>query len=157
MNYLHERELPLEQMMPLIKERLSEGGSIKISPKGISMLPMLRQGKDSVVLSPLPGRLNKYDLPLYQRNDGKYILHRIIRVDNNYTCMGDNQLSAERVEHSQLIAYVTAFYRGEKLYSVKNPVYRFYCLVWCNNIKLRRFVFRGKNWIIRHFRNNKNI
>ena len=30
-------------------------------PGGVSMLPMLRQGLDQVVLSPLPEKLKKYD------------------------------------------------------------------------------------------------
>ena len=56
MDRLNKKELPFEEMMPLIIERLSVGGEVKISPKGVSMLPMLRQGKDSVILSPLECR-----------------------------------------------------------------------------------------------------
>lgn len=153
MDFLHERELPLEQIMPLIRERLAEGCSVRLSPRGISMLPMLRQGRDSVVLSPLPERLKKYDLPLYQREDGKYILHRIVQVSDDYTCMGDNQFVKEPgVSHAQMIAVVTAFYRGNKLHNVTEPTYRVYCRVWCLSRPLRRFWRRGVNWLRRHVR-----
>ena len=64
----------MENLIPLFKERLDAGQKVRFSPKGISMLPMLRQDTDTVVLSPLPDKLRKYDLPLYQRDDGKYIL-----------------------------------------------------------------------------------
>lgn len=63
---------PMEEIVPLIEEALSAGQSVRLSPTGISMLPMLRQGIDSVVLSPVPETLRKYDLPLYRRENGKY-------------------------------------------------------------------------------------
>lgn len=65
----------MEQMIPLIQEALAAGQSVRIFPMGTSMLPMLRRGIDSVVLSPVTGRLKKYDIPLYIRENGKYILH----------------------------------------------------------------------------------
>lgn len=118
--------------MSLIRERLAEGQSVSFSPRGTSMLPMLRQGVDSVVLSPLPGRLKKYDLPLYQRDNGQYVLHRIVNVSEAYTCVGDNQFELESgLRHNQMIALVTAFTRDGKRIEVTNPGYRLYCRVWC--------------------------
>lgn len=117
--------------MPLIKERLAAGQSVRFSPKGTSMLPMLRQGIDSVVLSPLSGELRKFDLPLYQRDNGQFVLHRIVAAKGTYTCIGDNQFELERgVRLNQMIGVVTAFYRGEKRHSVFELRYRLYCRVW---------------------------
>lgn len=149
---LIEKDLKMEQLMPLIRERLEAGQSVRFSPRGISMLPMLRQGLDSVVLSPLPDRLKKYDLPLYQRENGQYVLHRVVAVGETYTCLGDNQLILEPgLKHSQMIAVVTAFYRGEKYHSVTEPGYRLYCRLWCGTRKLRVFWRRGTGWLKRHF------
>ena len=129
--------------MPLIRERLSVGQSVKFSPHGISMLPMLRQGLDNVRLSPVQGRLKKYDLPLYQRKNGQYVLHRIVGVGNTYTCIGDNQFAVEHgIEDEQIIAVVTEFTRGPKAYSVKNPLYRTYCVFWHRSRLIRR-IWRG--------------
>ena len=129
--------------MPLIRERLAACQTVKFSPHGISMLPMLRQGKDSVLLSPVEGRLKKYDLPLYQRKNGQYVLHRIIQAGETYTCMGDNQFAAEPgIGHDQLIAVVTAFTRGARTRSVKSPVYRLYCVFW-HRTRLVRRLWRG--------------
>ena len=148
-----EKELPLEQLMPLIRERLEAGKSVKFSPRGISMLPMLRQGIDSVVLSPLPEKLQKYDLPLYQRKSGQYVLHRIVAVGERYTCIGDNQFVYEPgLEREQMIALVTAFTRGEKRYSVTEPGYRLYCRLWHYSRPLRHFWRRGIGWLKRHLR-----
>lgn len=138
-----DREIRLELLMPLIKERLAAGQSVRFAPKGTSMLPMLRQGIDSVVLSPLSGKLKKYDLPLYQRENGQYVLHRIVKAGDTYTCIGDNQFELEQgVRRDQLIGVVTAFYRGDKRHSVLEPGHRFYCRFW-HCTRFPRRVWRG--------------
>ena len=129
------------------------GQSVRIFPRGVSMMPMLRQGIDSVVLSPVPERLKKYDLPLYQRDDGTYILHRIIRAGDTCTCMGDNQFVPEPgLHHDQMIAVVTAFYRGERKHTVSEPGYQIYCRLWHYSRPVRRFWRRGKGWLRRRFK-----
>ena len=150
---LNEIEVRLEQLMPLIEQTLSEGKSVTFSPRGTSMLPMLRQKIDSVVLSPLPPRLKKYDLPLYRRDDGKYVLHRVIGVWESYTCIGDNQFVYENgLRHDQMIAVVTAFYRGEKLHSTEELGYKLYCRFWHFSRPLRHFGRRGIGWIRKHLK-----
>ena len=136
---LHEKEIALAQLMPLILERLEAGQTVRFSPMGVSMLPMLRQGIDSVVFSPLPEKLKKYDLPLYQRHNGQYVLHRIVKVGDTYTCIGDNQFAYEpELRHDQMIALVTEFYRGEKRHTVTELPYRLYCRLWHHSRWLRR-------------------
>ncbi len=95
------------------------------------MLPMLRQGIDSVELSKAPPKLKKYDIPLYRRNNGQYVLHRIVDVGETYTCIGDAQFIKEcGIRDDQIIAVVTSFNRGKRCYSVTSPVYRIYCRIW---------------------------
>lgn len=143
----------LEQIMPLMREYLSAGKTVKFSPRGISMLPMLRQGIDDVVLSPIPEKLKKYDLPLYQRDDGHFVLHRIVRVGETYSCIGDNQFELEHgLRHDQMIALVTAFYRNGKYHSVNELTYRIYCRFWHYSRGLRHFWRRGIGWLRRHMR-----
>ena len=141
-----EYHTQLDNLMPLFRERLAAGQKIRFSPRGVSMLPMLRQGRDCVVLSPLPEKLKKYDLPLYQRDDGKYILHRIVSVGQTYTCIGDNQYTYEPgVRREQMIALVTSFTRGDREVSVADPVYRLYCRLWHHSRGIRHFLSRVKN------------
>ena len=121
----------LDALMPLFRQKLAEGGRVRFGPKGVSMLPMIRQGIDTVELGPLPEKLKKYDLPLYQRRDGHYVLHRIVKVGNTYTCIGDNQFQLEKgLTHDQMIGVVTALYRGEKRWEVGCWQYKLYCRVW---------------------------
>ncbi len=125
--------------MPLIQESLEQGKSVRIAPQGTSMLPMLRQGRDTVLLSPLPKRLKKYDLPLYQRENGQYVLHRVVAVGESYTCMGDNQFLPEPgLRHDQMIALVTSFYRDGREYSVDGLFYQLYCRFWHYSRPVRR-------------------
>ena len=151
MDSLQIKEFQLDELMPLILEHLANGRSVRIFPKGTSMLPMLRQGIDSVTLSPNPGKLKKYDIPFYLRDNGQYVLHRIVRAGETYTCVGDNQFVFEcGVRPDQMIALVTAFTRGSKEISVNSLSYRLYCRFWHYSRPLRYFWRRGIGWLRRH-------
>ncbi len=148
-----EKSVQLDELMPVIREQLAAGGSVRFMPRGVSMMPMLRQGIDSVVLSPLPGKLKKFDLPLYQRDNGQYVLHRIVKAKKTYTCIGDNQFVFEQgLRQDQMIAVVTAFYRGSRHHSVKEPGYWLYCRFWHYGRGLRRLWIRGVDWLRRHLK-----
>ena len=128
---MRDNTIRLDELMPLIRERLAAGESVRFSPHGTSMLPLLKDGRDQVILSPLPDKLKKYDLPLYQRENGQYVLHRIVKVRDDYTCMGDNQFTPETGLHkAQMIAVVTAFFRDKRKYGVLAPGYWLYCRFW---------------------------
>ena len=144
------RTVRMEDLVPLFLERLEAGQQVRFSPMGTSMLPMLREGRDSVVLSPAPQRLRKYDLPLYQRDNGAYILHRVTAVGKTYTCIGDNQFVYEHgVRQDQIVAVVTGFRRKGRDHTVTEPGYRFYCGLWHYSRPLRHFWHRGLGWLRR--------
>ena len=145
-----ERSVPTEELMPIFREQLDAGKNVWFSPRGISMLPMLRQGVDSVMLSPVAGTLTKYDLPLYRRDDGKYILHRIVKVGKTYTCIGDNQYQYETgVRHDQMIGLVTGFYRDQEYHSATELSHRVYRFLWHHSRWLRPRVQAVKSKIRR--------
>lgn len=126
-----ERKIRLEDAMPLIRERLSEGYEVTFAPKGRSMLPFLKEGRDTVTLAAPPTKLKKYDIPLYQRENGQYVLHRVVRVGTTYTCIGDNQFVLESgISHSQIVAVCTSFVRKGKRIYANDPLYRLYAFVW---------------------------
>ncbi len=119
----------LAELLPVMSEQLAAGKEVCFAPKGTSMLPMLRQGLDSVVLKKPPAQLEKYDLPLYRRADGAFVLHRVVGQDRDgYITCGDNQIQREHgVRHSQVIGVVTGYYRGEEYISCQTPRYKLYC------------------------------
>lgn len=150
-NPVTEHQTCMDNLVPLFRERLAEGQCIRFSPRGVSMLPMLRQGIDSVTLSPVPERLKKYDLPLYRRDNGKYILHRIVNAGETYTCIGDNQFELEQgIRHDQMIAVVTSFSRNGREIPVTSRCYQLYCRFWHYSRPVRHFWRRGIGWLRRH-------
>ena len=149
-----EQQLQALELIEVLASDLSEGQAIRhVRFSGTSMMPMLRQGIDCVEFSPVPPVLKKYDLPLYQRENGQYILHRIVDAGETYTCIGDNQFVLEPdLHHSQMLALVTAFSRGDKWYSVDCWHYRLYCRFWHYSRPIRHFWRRGIGWLRRHLK-----
>ena len=151
-----EKVVTLDGIMPIIKERLAAGQSVRIYPRGTSMLPMLKEGRDSVVLSPLPERLKKYDLPLYQRKNGQYVLHRVVKIGETYTCLGDNQFALESgLTHDQMIAIVSGFCRKGREHAVTDFSYGCYRFFWFHTRHVRRIWRGGLRRIKKIFRGKK--
>ena len=80
----------------IIRALLAEGGVFSFKPYGTSMLPTIHEGRDSVSIVRLDGRASLYDILLYKRPNGKFVLHRVIAVgEEDYTLVGDNRLQIE--------------------------------------------------------------
>lgn len=150
MNFSNNHTVHAEEMMPLILETLSAGQKVRgLTFQGVSMRPMLREGKDTVELMKLPEKLQKYDLPVYQGANGKYVMHRIVSVrDDGFICLGDNTYHYEKVASDQMIAVVSAFKRGEKRISVDNRWYRIYCRIWVGIYPMRKML-KMAEWKLR--------
>ena len=150
---LEKKSTRLEDIMPVIREELERGGSVRIHPMGVSMLPMIRQGKDSVVLSSLPDKLKKYDVILYQRENGQFVLHRLVRQKSGYVFWSDNGFEHEcGIERLQMIARVSSFYRGDKQIDVEKCSYRLYCRLWYWSRDVRKLAHRTAALLCRVFR-----
>lgn len=127
------KEVAIDDVIDIMVEKLNSGGTVTFTPKGKSMLPMLRDGEDVVVLSKPDGRLHLFDIPFYKRSNGTYVLHRIVNfdADGSYVLCGDNQFDLEHgIKDSDIIGVVTAFYRKGKAYSVNSFSYRLYVNFW---------------------------
>lgn len=78
-----------------METELSEGRPVRFRLKGNSMFPLLRNGKDVVILAKChPDTLQKMDVVLF-RYRGNHVLHRIIgKEGNRLTIQGDGSLVA---------------------------------------------------------------
>lgn len=131
-------DLKLKELYPLIAEGIKSGSTYRFYPKGKSMLPLIKEGTDSVILSSVAD-LKKGDIVLYRRENGMFVIHRIIMCDNTFTMCGDNQCTLEKgIKEDQILAKVTAIYKKEKLLNLDNKSYLFY--VKC--LALRRFIIK---------------
>ncbi len=146
---MEKKRVRLEEMLPVIAETLSAGGTVKIPITGTSMRPLLYCGRDTVTLSAAQFPLQKFDLPLYRRADGAFVLHRVVAVekDGTYTMCGDNQWVKERgILDAQIIGVATEITRKGKPFSVDAFRYKLYVRVWHFLLPVRKYLvkLRGK-------------
>lgn len=131
--------VPMEQLAQLLAVQL-DNGLAPLRVTGSSMHPTLRDRKDTVFLKAVCDPLRKGDLILYLRDNGSYILHRIVRIkrDGTLVCSGDNQYLPEAVETKQVLAVVESFRRGKKTVSSDDRLYRIYVWLWVSLFPVRR-------------------
>lgn len=138
---MNEQEFSLSEYAEVIEEVLHSGGEFRLYPKGTSMLPLIRQGTDSVSLVRHEGRLKRGDIAFYRRTDGSFVLHRVMRSGETLTMCGDNQLILEKdVPHSAVIGKVARVFHGEKCVS-EGISYRLYVFLW-RSFLIRRIFFK---------------
>ena len=115
-----------------IEEQLKSQGVYVSTTVGWSMWPMLRNRRDRIVVLPVGEEgLKRYDLPLYRRPDGKYILHRILAVkEDHYVIRGDNTYTKEYIPKEWILGYVSEFYRADRHVLSTSRGYRFYAAFW---------------------------
>lgn len=122
------KKISLKQAFPIIEEKLREGGLVTFSPHGQSMLPLIREGMDSVTISALKCMAKIGDVVFYQRPSGQFVLHRIVGRDKDGLVLcGDNQLDRETgVRDDWVIGIMTSVRRNGKELSCKSCKYRVY-------------------------------
>lgn len=140
------REVQMASLSPLIEEILKNGGTATLTVTGSSMWPMLHHQVSRVRLTPITD-LKRGDLPLYRRDNGAFVLHRItdIAEDGSITCCGDNQWHPEKgLRRDQMIAVVESFCRkGKGWVSGNDWKYRLYWRFWLAVRPIRRYIFGG--------------
>lgn len=121
----------MDDLAPLIIEAIQNQCDVKLTVTGNSMYPLLRHGMDCVLLTGIK-KIRKYDIPLYRRENGTYVLHRVVRKKGDVLCLsGDHELVIEQpIYASQLIAVVKGIYRNNQYISCNNLWYRLYCILW---------------------------
>ncbi len=131
------------------QEELNKHGQIIYKNVGDSMKPLICEGKDLLVIKKAEGRLKKYDIPLYKRDNGQYVLHRILKVqDNDYVICGDNRWMREYgITDRHIIGVLTAIIRNGKEISVDSLSCRIYAHIWCDLFYLRAAVFWARSII----------
>lgn len=139
---MQRAEFDLGEMLPVILEVLQSGGEFRLYPKGSSMLPTLREGKDSVLLT-APVELARFDMCLYRRRSGQLVLHRLMSDPKGELIFcGDNQLTMERgITRDDVLAVVRGFYRREKRVDVTARTYRLYVRLYCLMPLRRAYLF----------------
>lgn len=106
------------------KAELLKHQVIAFVPRGNSMWPTLKNGKQSVVVKLKTERLRPMDVALYRRENGTFVLHRVIKAEDfGYVICGDSQFNYEKVKEEQVFGIMAGFYRGKRYVDVNDADY----------------------------------
>ena len=145
---------PMSELEPLIRTVVEAGGEFKFITRGTSMLPLLRNGVDTAVLTAFCGTLKKGDVPLYKRENGQYVLHRAVKVNGgeSFVACGDNQFVFEKnVPQSSIIAVMTAYIKDGVRHECRGKDHRRYVA----SLSLHRVYLRLRVTAVRVLRHIK--
>ena len=136
------------EYISMLRELVQEGRSVNLLVSGNSMSPFLISQRDYVSFKAPDRPLRKGDIVFFQRDDGRFIMHRIIRVHReadgrrSYKITGDNQTQLETVREDQIFGLIFAVERKGKKIVPGDFWWEFFARVWTRIIPFRRAVKR---------------
>ena len=138
---MDKKTVSLKDIYPVMEEKLKNGGTVELPITGTSMNPLLYMGRDTVLIK----KDSEYkigDIIFYRRDDGHFVLHRIIGENNDgFILCGDNQIIKEYgITPKHIIAKVILINRNGKEITPQNKKYNKYKAFWLHNLPIRRYV-----------------
>ena len=126
------------------EEELERNGILIYTNRGDSMMPLLRENRDLIHIRRVNGRCRKYDVPLYKRDSGQYVLHRILKVrKNDYVICGDNRCNKEYgITDRHIIGVLSGIIRDGREIPVTDIKCRIYAHLWCDLFPVRVLIIR---------------
>lgn len=132
------KEQPSEGLL----EKLREGKIVQLAPKGISMIPFIRGGRDKVLVRK-EETVSVGDIVLVVYS-GKMILHRVYAINGSkLILMGDGNLrGTEEVEQAEVLGTVLQIIKpGGRCYKPKKA------WLWRHTLPLRRYLLKiDRKW-----------
>lgn len=137
------KQTDMNTLYPIIEEAISRGKDIKIKISGYSMFPLVASRRDSVVLTKAE-KIKKGDVPFFRREDGSFILHRVVGIKNGaYKMRGDFELKIEYpVYPEQVVAVAKGFYRKDRYIACDSFLYKLYKTIWMNTALVRTIMLK---------------
>lgn len=132
--------LPNPDFVQETAKLLSEGYTVTLSPKGRSMTPFIREGRDKVILQKA-GTLRQGDIVLASVHRG-YVLHRIVRIEKEgLVLMGDgNCHDTECCSREEIVGKAYAIIRNEKTVVCDTASERIKATLWRWLLPVRRYL-----------------
>ncbi len=114
--------------MTNFEQEIQRKGYIVYTNEGDSMMPLLREHRDIMVIRRITEPLKKYDAVLFKRPNGAYVLHRIVKVCGlgQYRIAGDNRSFSEIVPEEWIIGILSEVIKDGRHISVESDEYRAY-------------------------------
>ena len=125
------------------EDELTRIGAVAFPVKGVSMRPLIMAGRDAVLVKAKDGRLSRYDVGLFRRDNGDLVLHRVLEVQpDGYLFCGDSQTFTEAVREDQVIGVMVQLTRKGKQVNLSGGAYRAYVAMWCGLFPVRRVLLK---------------
>ncbi len=124
---------------------------------GSSMKPLLHHMRDRVEIKPgLKVQLG--DIVLYDRQDGRYALHRVVRKKRDcFTMVGDNQWYIDdNLAYDQIVGVVTAVERNGKRIARGNGFLKLYSMILTTSAFPRIYLRKAILKLLKPFRHSGN-
>lgn len=125
---------------------LAQKGRLVYTNVGDSMKPLIKD-RDLLVIVPVKRTLKTLDVPLYKRESGQYVLHRIIgKKDGAYVMCGDNRCQREYgITDKNVIGVLESIIRNGREVPVNNGKLRVYAVFWQFLYPIRYIYLRLRN------------
>lgn len=137
------KKIDIQDYMNMIRPLLEEGREVSMTVTGSSMSPFLTHGRDAVYMRKLDRNPKKGDIVFYQRKNGQYVMHRIIKCNKNgtYSLIGDGQTEVESgIEKGQIFARITKVRMRGTWIEVGDFWWEFFEHIWLRIVPFRRIL-----------------
>ena len=127
------RLMPSQALFGSVEQLLQEGYDADFTVTGNSMWPLLSHKRDRVTIcSTEKMRPKKGDVVLYCPQPGKYLLHRIHRMETDrFVAAGDGNCFVDGTfPVSNIVGVVVQLHRKGKTLRAHSPMLRFWGWVW---------------------------
>lgn len=127
---------------PQIIQQINEGHTVTLNLRGYSMRPFLENERDKALLQ-RPDKIETGMPVLAEISKGRYVLHRIIRIDGDkVTLLGDGNYIPEHCTLADIKAVAIAFYRkgSSKPDSIYGRKWEIYSRLWTLLYPIRRYL-----------------
>ena len=138
------RRVDTDAYVSMLRDLVNEGKECRLLISGSSMAPFLVHERDSIIFSKPDRELRRGDMVFYQRDNGQYVMHRILHVrPEGLYIIGDAQTEVEGpVKPEQVFALVTKVNRKGKWIGPGNFWWWFFGTVWLRLFPIRRLILK---------------
>lgn len=138
------RRLDTDAYVSALRDLVNEGKECRLLISGSSMAPFLVHERDSIIFSKPQRELQRGDMVFYQRENGQFVMHRILHVKpEGLYIVGDAQTEIEGpVNPSQVFAVVTRAQRKGKWIGPGDFWWWFFRTVWIRLVPVRKIILK---------------
>ena len=134
-----------DELAALVAALGSDGALCPLVVKGTSMVPTLREGRDTVYLRAVgpADEIRTGDIVFFWRGS-QVVLHRVVgrSAPGALRVNGDGQLWCEDVARSDVFAVVEHIRRGRRVMPVRRGILRAWGFAWAHLLPVRAWLWR---------------